>query len=204
MPVRVAWESDPSQIVVFDATPSELHDGSSTATSFPIEGSSGSDHITREPDQLSLTGIVSNDPINAEDDLPASTGGSSINRAESAYAFVREAKDNGRLVRVFTSLRDYRSMAILSLKVQRDSGGSNVVNMQITLKEIITSKTRQVEAPTPAKSTAPARNRKKSKGKTPTTEESAKNAEKAEKAKASGNSTQAHKIGGNRVRGFFN
>ena len=167
--VTITWESDANQVVTFDATMSESHESTTEITDHPVEdGADITDHLKRMPDEFSLTGIVTDDPLVVErstNATAANTGGDPNQRAVSAYVFLRTAKDQGRLVRVFTKLRDYRNMAIASLTVDRDKGNSRILEADITLREIVIAVTEQVEAPTPAKTAAPARRRKRKQGK---------------------------------------
>ena len=187
-PVTLAWESDANQVIVFDATLREEHTGRSQLTSFPIEeGSDHTDHIRRLPDELALEVVVTDDPLVVDrqaNATPANTGGDASQRAVSAYNFLVEVKDKGRLVHIFTTLRDYRNMAIESIDVTRDVGTSRVVQANIRLREILVAVTEQVDAPEPAE---PVKRGKVNRGKVNTEEASEANKVKANKvAKDSG------------------
>jgi len=168
-PVTLTWEDDADQIVTFDATMSENHSSNSEVTDHPIEtGASVVDHIRRLPEELGLVGVVTDDPLVAERSTKATaanTGGDPDQRAVSAYNFILQSKDEGRLVRVFTKLRDYRNMVIISLNVTRDRSESRIVRVELQLREVMIANTEQVEAPTPTLAAAPSRNRKRKQGK---------------------------------------
>lgn len=169
-PVTLTWESDANQVIVFDATLREGHTSRSQLTAYPIEsGADHTDHIRRLPDELSLEVVVTDDPLVVDrqaNATPANTGGDAKQRAVSAYNFLVEVKDKGRLVRIFTTLRDYRNMAIESIDVIRDVGTSRIVQANLELREILIAVTEQVDAPTPSVTrAAPSRNKKKNRGK---------------------------------------
>jgi hypothetical protein len=140
-------------VVEFDASVSEQHDGSSTVTDHPVEdGVDITDHVRKEPDGLTMNVIVSNHQpimvrsINAE---PASPGGDPGSRAEDAYRYLKDVKDKGLVVRASTTLRDYKDMIITSLGVSRDAPTGNMVNMTITLREIQIATTETTDVPEP-------------------------------------------------------
>ena len=200
-PVTLTWEDDEDQIVTFDATISEKHQSNSEVTDHPIEtGASIVDHIRRMPEELSLTGVVTDDPLVVDRTVnatPASTGGDSDQRAVSSYNFLLQSKDQGRLIRVFTKLRDYRNMVIVSLSVTRDARESRIVRAELTLREVMIANTEQVEAPTPAATAAPKRRRKRNQGK-----KTKKEASDAQKRKSRTGAARIADATG--AQGFFN
>ena len=100
-PVTLTWETDANQVIAFDATISEGHTGRSQLTAFPIEtGADHTDHIRRLPDELSLEVVVTDDPLVVDrqaNATPANTGGDASQRAVSAYNFLVQVKDQGKL-----------------------------------------------------------------------------------------------------------
>jgi hypothetical protein len=143
--------------VQFDCSVSETHSKEAQITDHPVEeGSTISDHIRRQPESLELNGIVTNHPIiflasiqapsPLENDLSPTP-----DRAEVAYATLREIMDKGELVTVVTSFWEYENMAITSMSVTRDAQNGNVLNCNLGLREIIIAKTETVAAPEPSK-----------------------------------------------------
>src|SRR5690606_9380320 len=77
------------QSLTFDATPVIGFQKSNTITDHPIEdGSVVSDHVQKQPDQVSLTGIVSETPL----------GAASPDRVQEALRFLNEAGERGELL----------------------------------------------------------------------------------------------------------
>lgn len=151
--VSITLEEDTTRVLSFDACTNENHIGNAVTTDHPVEaGADMTDHIQRTPEELQMVGIVSDTPVLFLASLraqPAVTGGDSRNRAKDAYTFVKEIKDGGKLVQVSTSLRDYTNMAIVGLSVIRDKETSRVVELAISLREILIATTEQVAAPEP-------------------------------------------------------
>ena len=178
--VFLSWEDDIGQSIEFDATMTEGHVGNSEVTDHPVEsGVDFTDHIRRMPSEVTLTAIVTDDPLvvnRSTDAEAANTGGDPNRRARSAYDWLVETKDSNRLLRIFTTLRNYRNMVITSLSVTRDAEGSNIIRADIALREILIAVTEQVEAPEPR---APTRRRKRKQGKKTKTKESEANKAKA-------------------------
>ena len=135
----------PAGSIEFDASITETHDSENDITQFPVEvGADITDHIRPQPERITINGIVTNTPIAF---LAGVT--TSPTRAEEAYAKIKSMRDNGDLVSVVTSLRQYDNMAIESFSTLRDSQNGNVVNTTITLREIFLAQTATVAAPEP-------------------------------------------------------
>ena len=139
--VSLTQQESSTEVLELEATLEENHEGSAETTDHPVEsGADVTDHIRRKPDELTLKGIVSNTPIlllaflRAEPSVP---GGDPATRAEDAYEWLRNVKNLGLLLNVSTTLRDYTSMAITGLSVIRDKDRGNILEVDITLREII-------------------------------------------------------------------
>ena len=152
--VSLTQQETPSEILEFEATVEEGHSGVAETTDHPVEdGADVTDHIRRKPDELTLKGVVSNHPIlvlasfRAEPSVP---GGDSSTRAEDAYNWLRGVKNLGLLLQVGTTLRDYTNMAIIGMDVIRDKDRGNVLEVDLTLREIIIAVTeRSIAADVP-------------------------------------------------------
>lgn len=145
-------------VVQFDASISETHTRECEVTDHPVEeGSTISDHIRRTPEKIDVNGIVTNHPIvflaSVQAISPLLDDLSPVSdRAELAYTKLTEIMDDGELVTVATSLREYSNMAITSMAVTRDVQNGNVLNCALSLREVIIAKTETVAAPVPKKS----------------------------------------------------
>lgn len=135
--IGVSDEFLPAGAVEFDATLSESHTAGNEITKHPVEvGSDITDHIRRQPEKLTLQGIVSNTPLVFLASLTESP-----TRAEEAYEKLKEIKDNGQLISVVTTLRQYDNMALVNMSVVRDVQNGNVLNATLELEEILTAET---------------------------------------------------------------
>lgn len=142
-------------VVQFDASVSEGHGKEAEVPDHPVEvGADISDHIRRKPETLNVNGIVTNHPIVflASLNAPSPKLGElapTEDRVEAAYSELRRVMDAGELVDAVTTLREYRNMAITSLQVQRDAANGNVLNAQLSLREIILASVERVDQPQP-------------------------------------------------------
>ena len=169
--VSITIQQNATQVLEFDATLSETHTGSAQTTDFPVEdGADLTDHIRRTPEELSITGIVSDTPIlflASFRATPSIPGGDPSNRSQDAYGFLKGIKDAGQLVSIETTLRSYANMAITSMTVQRDKDLSKIMQLDLILREILIATTEQVAPPEP---TNASRNGKVRQGKKATTD----------------------------------
>lgn len=99
--------------------------------------------------------------------------GSPEDRAVDAYLQIDEARSNGYLIAVFTSLNAYENMAIESFVPQRSARSGNALEFSMELREVVTVSTVQVDAPAP-------RIQKKKKSNKPNKAPDAKQEEKIE------------------------
>ncbi len=138
--------------LILDATLSEVHTKTNIITSHPVENGSGiSDHIQRQPEEIEITGLVSDSPIVWLASLFASSPIADdlthpFERADLAYAEMRRAMDDGDTMTVITSLREYENMVIQGMTTTKDGATGNTVPLAIRLKEIITVETKTVAA----------------------------------------------------------
>jgi len=139
--VSITQQESSTEILELEATLEEGHTGVAETTDHPVEeGADVTDHIRRKPDELTLKGIVSDHPIlflasfRADPSVP---GGDPATRAKDAYDWLRNVKDLGLLLQVSTTLRDYTNMAIVGMNVVRDKDRGNVMEVDLSLREII-------------------------------------------------------------------
>lgn len=150
--VSLTRQEDTSQILEFEATIEEGHEAEAETTDHPVEiGADITDHIRRLPQKLTLKGIVSDYPIlllapfRAEASVP---GGDPGSRAKDAYDWLVDTKDQGLLLQVFTTLTSYSNMAIIGMSVVRDKDKRNILDVDLTLREIIIAETEKGAATT--------------------------------------------------------
>lgn len=143
------YEFLPTGGVEFDAVLSESHGGTNEITKHPVEtGADITDHIRRQPETLALTGVISNTPLVFLASLTEKP-----DRAERGYQALKKIKDDGTLVRVLTTLREYDNMVIQSMTVNRDVQTGNIVKADLQLVEIFTAES--IDATTNPVDTSP-------------------------------------------------
>lgn len=152
--------------VVFDAVVNEAHSGEVQVTDNPVErGVDVTDNIRPKPEQIILDVIVSNSPLDeALDGSPDNP-----KRASEAFRVLRELRDGGVLVSVVTGLRSYDSMVIQKIDVSRNAKTGQVLSAKIALRQILIADIATVPAPI-----KPSGQKKKSDGKKPAKNASAK------------------------------
>lgn len=149
-------------VVTLDASIEETHTVASEVTEHPVEeGVSISDHIRRLPETLEINGVVTNHPIFLLPSItaPSPIGGDTAaqsDRVKAAYDQLRKIHDDGDLIKVITSLREYENMVITGFSTIRNAPNGNVMNATISLREVLTAKTETTQAPTPVNSAASA------------------------------------------------
>lgn len=141
-----------SNVLVMDATLSEVASDGVTCTDVPIEsGASISDHAYRKPVRLSLTVFATDTPVTTLRALEnvgtpnaprMNTSELQSNprrgRAHDFYEELREAAETFRLVRVITGMRVYRDMLIVNVGVSRTSNNSarGALRIRLRLKQV--------------------------------------------------------------------
>lgn len=125
--------------ISWDASLVEEHAFAAQVTSLPVEnGSSITDHIIRQPRRLTLTLLQTNDPI-VPGLAPYGVIKEPVDRVSAALAWLENAQNNGVLLSVFTSLREYGNLAIERFRVTRDAARGRVLAVVVELVEVITA-----------------------------------------------------------------
>lgn len=146
--VTLLWQPTKAQIgtIVLDASIKELHHSETDSTDSPVEkGVDITDHVRAKPDTVTITGMVTNFPLDAgEGPITQSFNGFTMTSAaawvpgtaEGAYLDLLALKDNPSLIQVITQLRVYQNMVLKSLDVPRDAQIGESVQFTVVLKEI--------------------------------------------------------------------
>ncbi len=164
--------------IVFDASLQETHRSSARITDHPVEsGATISDHVIIDPEELTLSVVVSNTPTVSILEVPSIEQ----NRAETAYQDLLAKKAARVAVEVTTTLRIYENMILTDVSCTRDANTGNIVMLSLSLREIRTATSATIAGPEPK---IDAGKKKKKLGKKPTTPAPAAVAEKANEAAA--------------------
>ena len=161
--------------VAIDASEHEKHSTQVDITDSPVEqGADVSDSLRKKPQELTITGIVSNFVIaggpsqtivvsneDAEPDSDfqfLSSSSWAQGRAEEAYATLEGLAGSSTLFQVVTSLRVYDNMALKSLEVPRDATTGHALRFTATFKELIIVNNATVQIAVSQPSAVPTKN----------------------------------------------
>lgn len=120
--------------LTFDCTIDVACDDTAVVTQNPVEAPEGgkpalaaTDHIIRQPIQLSVQAILNDFP---------NVGTAERDRSVRAYELLRAIKDAGELVRFSTSRRTYPTMLIQQLSDRSRAAGQNAILVDMQLLEV--------------------------------------------------------------------
>lgn len=158
---RVQFIQKDKTVIQIDASVKEDHTRDSPATEFPVEdGTSISDHITVKPFKLTLTGVISDSPLNPlkaglttavasaiKGPLGVIAAGvgtslfSSIFSSKSPSVAAYEALLNLQQLKqpfdVLTTLKRYPDMWIVNISAPREASGGNSLDFTLQLTQLI-------------------------------------------------------------------
>jgi hypothetical protein len=108
------------------------------------------------PAILEINGVVTNTPIAflASVTAPSPVRGSlkpSDDRADDAYAMLRQLQRDGVVLSLATILRDYENMVIQDLTATKSANTGEILDCNITFTEILKAKDISIQAPIPIK-----------------------------------------------------
>lgn len=120
-----------------DATVEERYTSQSSVTVNPVEfGASISDHRIRLPDKYILSGRVSDLPLR-EDTSNQWAEGAAETRSKSAWAVLRDLKDEGDPFVIESGLQRYDDMVIQTLTAQQSSLNSTTLDFVAECIQVI-------------------------------------------------------------------
>lgn len=123
-------------VVELDVTLTENHTFNSRATNFPVEtGGDVTDHIINDPDILTLSGIVSDTPLNIF---------SFFTRSIDAFNRLVDLHERRVPVTVVTGLKVYQNMVMTTLDVPRNINTGQSLTFNIVLQNIRLDSTTQL------------------------------------------------------------
>lgn len=126
--------------VTFDTVTIEEHRYVAHATAYPVEVGQGqiiiSDHILKEPERVSISGIISDTPLNIF---------STFNRSVAAFNQLVEIFNRRLAITLVTGIKVYTNMAIVLLDVPRNIKTGQTLTFNIEFQKIILDDTVQVE-----------------------------------------------------------
>lgn len=145
---RTVITSESGVEIKFDAVFTRGHSFSSSVTSAPVEdGSVITDHVTLEPESISIDGMVSDHPVPVKGDplTVQSTTPSLQRRSRKAADELFTLWQTRQLVKLVTKLHTYDSMVIESLRWDETAEGGEALNFSMTLRQIRKAKLTTVQ-----------------------------------------------------------
>lgn len=128
--------------LVLDARISENHQLSNDVTQYPIEeGSNITDHVRNRPFVLTMTGHVSDSPIEYYGLSSSLNSLSGETRSSSAFDQLVSIYNGKKLVDVQTTLNLYQNMSIQDLIFPRDNTVGQELRFTATLIQVTKAKT---------------------------------------------------------------
>lgn len=130
-----------------DVTQDETHEWKSEVTLYPVEeGSQISDNIRPLPDKITITGWITDAPINDEE-LNAETVGDTNSRTLTTFGLLHDLKDQRKLMTVYTKYKVYTSMALQSCNIPRSGNIGEAITFTMEFINIRLVDTQTVDVP---------------------------------------------------------
>lgn len=141
--------------IELDAVLSETHTNTVRLSSNPVElGAELTDHAIVEPKRLNIIATVSDTPLGSAAfgqivDLVTGLFGTStsknLTRSNAAYNAMLQLMESREPIEVQTKLKLYENMMITGLRVAQDKNTSRIVEMNISLEEVLIAQTETVK-----------------------------------------------------------
>lgn len=135
----------------FDVVENEAHEWQNEISAYPVEGlKDASDNIKQKPDELRITGFVSNQPISGILDQAENFADRLLNgrkRTQEAFNQLSALRDLRVPVTVTTRFRVYTSLGIDNVSIRRVPDAGDAILIDIAFKEVRVVKTSTTQLP---------------------------------------------------------
>ena len=132
----------------FDVTMDEAHEWSNDVTTNQVEiGSPITDHIQPQPDRLTITGMISDSPLNLETQSEISALVGADERVQTAFDFLRKMHEKRLLLVVYTKHKIYQDMALAACNIPRSAGVGQAINFTPQFTHVRVVSTHTVDVP---------------------------------------------------------
>lgn len=136
-----------------DVTQDEAHEWKNDVTLYPVEeGSQISDNIRRMPDKVTITGWITDSPIN-DDDLAAfnqtaDEGGADLpSRVFTTFGLLHDLMEQRELMTLYTRHKVYTQMALQSCNIPRNGTIGEALNFTLEFVNVRIVSTQTVDVP---------------------------------------------------------
>lgn len=128
-----------------DVAQDEVHEWTNEVTSNPVEfGAPITDHIQPLPDQLKISGVITNSAIS---DAAISAVSNGDDRVLTAFEALLKIKEDRKLVTVYARYKIYTDMAIKLINLPRDSKIGDSIKFSIEFMKVRIVNTRVIDVP---------------------------------------------------------
>lgn len=137
--------TEKSGIITVDATLTENHTTSVTVSDYPVEdGATFSDHFIVNPDTYTMTGIISDTPLDIGAFSFVANGVStittfdenSVSRSIVNYRDIEKLQKSGEPFTIISSLKIYENCIMTNFRVSRDKNTSNEIRFSCDIRVI--------------------------------------------------------------------
>lgn len=126
-----------------DVTLYELHERASLITSSPVEsGGEIQDHVSREPERVTIEGFVSGSPVEL-----VSLDFSATTRVQEAFDLLEELWNAREPIDVLSGFKLYERMIVERVSVPRDRQAGDSFTFVATLKQVTFAEVADVQIP---------------------------------------------------------
>ncbi len=153
---QIEFKEDEDYKITIDAVVSESHSYSSEITEHNVEtGADITDHSIMKPFKLSLSGVISDNPLDYSLADPLGLRASVFNQfdptytapSKSAYLFFRDALDETALLTIYTGLEIYEDMLLESFDCPRSKTTAHSLKFSATFKQVTFVQSEEVDIP---------------------------------------------------------
>lgn len=132
----------------FDVTMDEAHEWTNDVTTNQVEiGAPITDHIQPLPDRLTITGMITDSPINLETQSEISALVGTDERVQTAFDFLRKLHEKRLLLIVYTKHKIYPDMALAACNIPRNAGIGQAINFSLQFTHVRLVSTQLVDVP---------------------------------------------------------
>lgn len=132
----------------FDSIDTEVHDWQRDVTKNPVEnGSPVADHIIERPRSITITGMISNAPVEGSSIFSSLAGGlNSDEPVAAAFTTLDQLYKSKSLLTIYTRYATYVDMVITNINIPRspDVGDAIVFTIQATQIRIVSTQTTEL------------------------------------------------------------
>lgn len=131
-----------------DVTMDEAHEWANDVTTNQVEiGAPVTDHIQPLPDRLTITGMITDSPLDIKLPSEFSVLVGEDARVQTAFDFLRQLHERRELVIVYTKHKIYTDMALAGCNIPRSAGVGQAISFTLQFMHVRIVSTQTVDVP---------------------------------------------------------